>query len=154
LQAPTEGVPTLSLAPEPLPPSVMLQRPNRDYLLTLELQAESGCRAGDTLFVGRAFDFFIPSAFTPNGDGVHDTWNFFPLENYTPFYRVEATVFNRAGVVVFQSRDYGNAPPAVFDGRRGGKLLPIGTYYYVVKLVPRQPDGAEEVFTGSVTILR
>jgi gliding motility-associated-like protein len=132
---------------------VMLERPERPYYLILELENTETCRTRDSILIGASFEFFIPNAFTPNGDGIHDVWRFYPLEQYALFYTVEATVFNRAGVVVFNRKDYSNDPSVAFDGRKGGKDLPVGTYYYVVKLIHRQTQ-AEDVYTGSVTIIR
>ncbi|MDR0714911.1 MAG: gliding motility-associated C-terminal domain-containing protein [Bacteroidales bacterium] len=145
----TDGLPS---HPDPLT-TVMLQRPERPYFLILELENTNTCRTRDSVYIGTSFEFFIPNAFTPNGDGIHDLWKFYPLEQYVLFYTVEATVFSRAGIVVYSRKDYSNDPSVAFDGRNGGKNLPVGTYYYVVKLIHRQ-TGSENVYTGSVTIIR
>ncbi|MFX6019440.1 gliding motility-associated C-terminal domain-containing protein, partial [Acinetobacter baumannii] len=66
-------------------------------------------------------------AFSPNGDGINDTWQIQYLHARNPQCVVQ--VFNRAGQMVFQSNGY--AKP--WDGRYQGNLLPFGTYYYIIK---------------------
>jgi gliding motility-associated-like protein len=142
--------------PQPLALLVPPQSPDRQYLVKLTLTApqdengNAGCSVSDSVYVRTAFEFFIPNAFTPNGDGTHDEWKFYPLDDYRRFYTVSVVVFNRSGIIVYESKEYGND----FDGRSGGKDLPVGTYYYVVKLIDKKQQSPDEVFTGSVTIIR
>jgi gliding motility-associated-like protein len=138
--------------PEPQPFSALLARPTdrNYYLLKLTITGEEGCAVSDSLYVATSFEFFIPNAFTPNGDGNHDEWKFFPLEHYTPFYTISVLIFNRAGILVYESKEYHNT----FDGRSAGKDLPMGAYYYVVKLIDKNHIEADQSFTGSVTIIR
>ena len=67
----------------------------------------------------------VPNAFTPNGDGVNDTWNIKYLDTY-PGNTVD--VFNRYGQKVYNSTGY--ATP--WDGTYKGSYLPTGTYYYII----------------------
>ncbi len=83
-----------------------------------------------------------PNAFSPNGDGVHDRWEI-PLIYIYPDCVI--TIFNRLGQAIFHSVGY--ATP--WDGKYKGKDLPVGTYYYVLKLSPVLPPQG-----GSITILR
>ncbi|MFS4416626.1 gliding motility-associated C-terminal domain-containing protein [Maribacter sp. 2307ULW6-5] len=68
-------------------------------------------------------------AFTPNGDGVNDTWVIPGLDNY-PNARVQ--VYNRWGHEVFAAIDYRND----WNGNQNGnaKALPSGSYLYVIDL--------------------
>jgi gliding motility-associated-like protein len=86
----------------------------------------------------------IPSAFTPNGDSENDVWEIPGLETYR---QANLKLFNRWGQLVYEmSGTYSQD----FDGRRGGTDLPVGTYYYVIKLnVP-----GREPLKGDLTILR
>ncbi|HEX9958838.1 MAG TPA: gliding motility-associated C-terminal domain-containing protein, partial [Fibrella sp.] len=84
---------------------------------------------------------FIPEGFSPNGDGINDTFVISGTEGLT----VSLEVFNRWGHLVYSNTDYRND----WDGRpnigvQAGTMsngLPDGTYYYVVKL----SDGREYV---------
>ncbi len=83
-----------------------------------------------------------PNAFSPNGDGINDTWQIQYLHARNPQCVVQ--VFNRAGQMVFQSNGY--AKP--WDGRYQGNLLPFGTYYYIIK-----QNSFSQPISGSITIL-
>jgi gliding motility-associated-like protein len=84
-----------------------------------------------------------PNLFTPNGDGVHDTW-LIPQLAYYPECILE--VFSRSGKKLWRS-DPGYTKP--WDGKYEGKSLPVDTYYYVIKLNNELPNVA-----GSITIVR
>lgn len=78
----------------------------------------------------------IPNVFTPNGDGINDTWT---IDGITGT-RNTVRVFNRWGQVVFEANDYRNT------WRAAG--LPDGTYFYEV-LSTMHPGP----LTGVLTIL-
>lgn len=69
----------------------------------------------------------IPRFFSPNGDGVGDTWTW---SNDPRLANASVEVRNRAGEVVYQSNAYNNA----WDGTSGGKALQDGDYFYVARL--------------------
>jgi gliding motility-associated-like protein len=84
----------------------------------------------------------IPNAFSPNGDGVNDRWEI-PGLAATPGCQVQ--VFNRWGQSVFESTGYGQP----WDGTWHGQLMPVGTYYYVIRA--KQKD---KPYAGWVALLR
>ncbi|MFD2872222.1 gliding motility-associated C-terminal domain-containing protein [Mucilaginibacter ximonensis] len=84
----------------------------------------------------------IPNTFTPNNDGVNDTW---VIKNITSYPENTVTVFNRYGQQVFFSKGY-SLP---WDGRYLNKNIPDGVYFYVIKTGIK---GGE--FSGSITIVR
>lgn len=84
----------------------------------------------------------IPNGFTPNNDGINDTWNIQYLDTYP---NCSVDIFNRYGTKVYASIGY----PAPWNGRYKGANLPAGTYYYIINLHNGSP-----VLSGSVTILR
>lgn len=105
----------------------------------------NGCWAYDTVTVTEKICFSnvdIPNAFSPNGDGINDTWKIKYLNIYP---NATVNVFNRYGQSIFHSIGYIKE----WDGRYNGKDLPIGTYYYVIKLNPQSV-----AISGSVTILK
>jgi len=113
-----------------------------DETYTLTAIGEGQCIASDDLKVKILKPVLVPNAFSPNGDGVHDTWNITNLSDY-PGCTVE--VFNRYGQRVFYSAGYGTP----WNGTVSGKPLPMATYYYVIHLkngfAPR---------SGSITIVK
>ncbi|NCC87637.1 MAG: T9SS type B sorting domain-containing protein [Clostridia bacterium] len=82
----------------------------------------------------------IPNAFSPNGDGVNDTWI---IDNLDLFDDVHVQLFNRWGQKLAQSRDF----DFEWDGIYNGKPLPTGTYLYVINIFVREP------YVGTVTIV-
>ncbi|SEM23504.1 gliding motility-associated C-terminal domain-containing protein, partial [Maribacter orientalis] len=72
----------------------------------------------------------VAQTFTPNGDGINDTWIIYNIENY-PNSLVQ--VYNSWGKEVFATRNYQNN----WDGRYkdlGAKLPDAGSYYYRIDL--------------------
>ncbi len=83
----------------------------------------------------------IPNTFTPNGDGVNDTWI---IEYINEYPRAVVRVYNRWGQKLYDS--FNNDEP--WDGTYNGKKCPAGAYTYVIDL-----NNNIEPFTGVVTIV-
>lgn len=108
----------------------------------LKVTSTDNCVAMDTLQI-TVNDYLvnIPNAFSPNGDGVNDTWQI-PL--FSSYIYSKVQVFNRNGQLVFSSVGYDRP----WNGTQNGKPLPVGTYYYVI-----EPGMGRPLRTGSITIL-
>lgn len=119
---------------------VMMATQDRTYRLTAT--GEGNCTASDELTVKILRPVKIPNAFSPNGDGVNDTWF---IENLADYTGCTVEVFNRYGQRVFYAGGYNNP----WNGTMNGKPLPVATYYYVIHL----KNGFQPI-TGPVTILR
>ena len=113
-----------------------------DITYTLSVTGIGGCTAKDQVFVKVLKFPVIPNTFTPNGDGINDSWVIQNLETY-PDARVQ--VFNRYGQLVFESKGY----PQPWSGVMNGRTVPFGTYYYVI-----EPGNGRKPITGYVTILK
>ncbi len=111
--------------------------------ITYYLQAVSSCGISvDSVFVKQYKGLYVPNSFTPNGDGLNDTWNIPFLYAYPGF---ELVVFNRYGQLVYTRRN--NFIP--WDGKlRGQPLLPA-VYVYQIKL-----GTAPFFLKGTVQIIR
>jgi gliding motility-associated-like protein len=86
----------------------------------------------------------IPTAFTPNFDGVNDTWEIPGLKEKYPNNRV--LVYNRWGNLIFESEGY-DTP---WDGTYNGEPLPVGSYFFIIDF----NDGVKEQERGTVTIVK
>jgi len=141
---------------QPVPPEdVDLDSNDAPYTLTLTLTGENGCAISKSVYVDLAIDLGIPNAFTPDGDGNHDRWEFRNIDKYRSFYDIQVSVSTRTGVPIFDRKGYNNSVGVAWDGRRNGNDLPIGTYYYVVKLVPISSSKSKtQIITGTVAIVR
>jgi gliding motility-associated-like protein len=109
---------------------------------TLTVTTSGGCSGVAQVVISVLKTPVIPNAFTPNGDGVNDTWEIKYLDIY-PDATVD--VFNRYGAKVYTSIGY--AVP--WDGKNNGKQLPFGVYYYVI-----HPKSGRSAMAGSVTIVK
>jgi len=86
----------------------------------------------------------IPSAFSPNGDGVNDRFSVFAapdIEGYA------IKIFNRFGQIVFSSVH----PDAGWDGTYKSLKCDVGTYYYIVN---SKCNNVDNDYKGSITLLR
>jgi gliding motility-associated-like protein len=108
----------------------------------LHVLSEAGCPNVDSITVTVIKRLMIPTAFSPNGDGVNDTWEMEGIQDY-PQLSIE--VYNRWGQVVFSTHGY----PTPWDGKRNGSDLPIGAYYYII-----DPKNGRAKMSGPLTILR
>ena len=92
---------------------------------------------------------FIPTVFTPNGDGVNDTWQIFNIENYEPYINIQ--VYNRLGQLVYKRTEEYNTN--LWDGTNmgNGKDLQIGVYNFIIRV---NTGESEKSYTGCVTIIR
>ncbi len=84
----------------------------------------------------------VPNTFTPNGDGVNDTWGVPDLQF---FQGGRVQVFERSGKRVFYTED----AAVRWDGTFNGEELPVGTYYWILE--SRETD---EVRRGILNLLR
>jgi gliding motility-associated-like protein len=89
-------------------------------------------------------DLFVPSAFSPNGDGVNDT--FFVYGSCISFMQLE--VYSRWGEQVFIS----TAPSNGWDGTWRGKDCEAATFTYVLR--GQMDDGTAIEMQGNLTLTR
>ncbi|RYE16852.1 MAG: gliding motility-associated C-terminal domain-containing protein, partial [Sphingobacteriales bacterium] len=136
---------TWSPSPD-IPNSSILQptvAPIADATYRLNVISKNGCGSStDEVNVNFYKGIFIPNAFTPNNDGLNDSWNVPALDAYPGF---QLKVFDRYGQKVFENNNK-NKP---WDGRHKGQPLTMGVYIYVVKLNEQLP-----VLKGTVLIIR
>lgn len=104
----------------------------------------SGCFAEDKTVVTPVSNIYIPSAFTPNGDGKNDRWEIPGLALY-PDARV--TIFNRWGQKIFEAKDYINHP---WNGLYKNIMQPHDAYVYVIQL----NDEKKQLFKGTVILIQ
>ena len=119
-----------------------ITKPLENITYQLTLTGQGNCSVSDTIFVQVLPTPIIPNAFSPNGDGINDTWIIKALDNYP---ECDVQVFDRNGQTVFKSVGY-SIP---WDGTFNGTPLPVGTYYYIVN-----PKHGRSLMSGSVTIIR
>ncbi|MHB1921759.1 MAG: lectin-like domain-containing protein [Chitinophagaceae bacterium] len=125
-------------------PVATLQQ-NMTYLL--KVSSQQGCSGYDTLTlkVYKGPAFYIPTAFSPNGDGMNDLFRPIPIGmKELSFFRV----FNRWGQQVFYTQTFNQG----WNGRFQGKNQPIGTYVW--EILGTDDTGKRVFRTGVVTLIR
>lgn len=118
--------------------------PTETSTYTVTVTGQNGCTASDEVVItvndenGDPIDngelnLSIRNAFSPNGDGVNDTWHIQGAENYPD---ILIKIFSRNGQEIFQSNGTQD-----WDGAFKGKELPIGAYYYMVSAEGKEVSG-------------
>jgi gliding motility-associated-like protein len=99
------------------------------------------------------FEFFIPNAFSPNGDNIND---YFEIIGIGEYEGNSIEIINRWGNKVYEAKNYGiSTTPRFWDGksntgfRLGDEELPSGTYFYILNL-----GNGEKRIAGSVYLDR
>jgi len=87
-----------------------------------------GCKAFDDIFIKvyEGPNYYVPNAFTPNGDGLNDIFRPIPVGMKSTDYFM---VFDRYGEPLFQTREWLKG----WDGRFKGKDAPPGTYVWIIR---------------------
>lgn len=117
--------------------------PPHDIEYTLSVISAFGCTNSDTALVKVVAGIFVPTAFSPNGDGKNDVWEIPFLD---PSYQGEVSVFNRWGQLVYHTKD----ALVSWDGKLKGESQPSGTYVYMVNF----RKGNYQNLRGTITLIR
>lgn len=129
--------------PDPAFPGRLCYPQTGLYALQVSVTDPNGCKgsAETTLSVEERLSR-TPNAFTPDGDGINDSFR--PLIECQPdnfLFRV----YNRWGQLVYESREYLDA----WNGDSGEQPAPSDVYIWVL-----ETDALLEAKRGSVTLLR
>ena len=90
-----------------------------------------------------SMSLYIPNTFTPNGDGINDTFGI-SGEAIKEFNMI---IYNRWGDQVFSS----NNTNTRWDGTFQGKKVSSGTYVY--KVIATDPTGTRQTQEGNVNVI-
>jgi gliding motility-associated-like protein len=129
-------------------------RPQENVAVTATATDSSGCSQTRTTRITVSKDelFYVPNAFSPNGDGVNDVFRVYPgpaVERILSF-----AVFDRWGGRVFLREDF-DAEDTLggWDGLLAGRQNPaIGVYVYLVEV--RLFSGKVVSGSGEVLVMR
>lgn len=116
------------------------------YVRFIGSNADGSCEAfGDdyTVSIG-ASELLVPNAFSPGDDGINDEWKV----SYRSIVEFECHIFDRNGHQIHSF----NSPDQGWDGKRNGKFVAPGVYFYVIKAVGA--DGKKYNRSGDINIIR
>jgi gliding motility-associated-like protein len=91
----------------------------------------------------------IPKFFTPNGDGINDTWNI-KWNNVSNYRIIEVNIYNRYGKILKKLTSFDNG----WDGTYNGKLMPPNDYWVAIKLVPMNETKRIIIETSNFSLIR
>ncbi|MCB9191871.1 MAG: gliding motility-associated C-terminal domain-containing protein [Flavobacteriales bacterium] len=123
------------------------------FLVMLIAQNEPNYGCADTTFrymeVDPLFTFYVPNAFTPDGDGLNDTWG--PMGQSFEYESYNAKVFDRWGKLIWQTDN----PYKYWDGNfmGSGEEVKQGMYVYTFEL-KKFNTFEPKIITGTVTLYR
>ena len=98
--------------------------------------------------LNEAQNFYVPNAFTPNGDGLNETIS--PSLGFGDIQGYHFVIYTRWGQKVFETDDLN----ASWDGKLNGKLMDSGVYLWLCQIeTPCLPDPLQYKH-GSLTLMR
>jgi len=107
------------------------------------------CHVTDTFALGvkRCNRFYVPNAFTPDGDGINDLFG--PVGQFTGVEVFEFYIYDRFGRAIF----YSNDPEYQWDGRMpNGDPAPDAVFTYKMRI--KEAYSEEYLLVGTVTLIR
>lgn len=126
---------------------------NGTYTVVLIVKDQFGC--ADTVksylkisTVKNDVNELIPNAISPNGDGKNDIWNLTFIETYYPNAEIE--IYNRWGQRLFHSTGY----KISWDGTFEGAPLPVATYYYIINLNDPKRNEEDNIYKGTILLMK
>ncbi|MGD0709693.1 MAG: gliding motility-associated C-terminal domain-containing protein [Bacteroidales bacterium] len=133
------------------------------YVITEIVTDSNGCKDTivDTVKVVDIFTFYIPNAFTPNNDGVNDTWcpkgTNVDTNNYVEY------IYDRWGNLIFQTNEWdiinkdpdtGHAKPWNGTVNNKGTINDVVMDVYVYKIELREfNNGPKHSYVGRITLV-
>jgi gliding motility-associated-like protein len=120
---------------------------NADTYFRVVVTDAIGCTDDDTVFI-KVYEgpmYYVPNAFTPNGDGTNDIFRPIPVGiQSTEYFRV----FNRYGELMYQTNKWMEG----WDGTVKGKKAASGTYAWMIKGVDK--NGRVVEMKGTVILIQ
>jgi gliding motility-associated-like protein len=116
------------------------------YDVTLIATSTNGCVDSVQKAVGLYNNTknFVPTTFTPNGDGKNDV---FRVRGERVIVE-DMRIFSQWGTLLWQGKESN----AQWDGMSGGAVVPNGSYFYRIRITDQ--SGAEQELTGTVTVIK
>ena len=124
-------------------------QPNSTQNYTVVVTDANGCRdtSSVNVVVSQVPLLFMPTAFSPNGDGLNDFFTFDILGAKS----VDVQIWNRWGEEVYSIANVKNGTPT-WDGTYKGQPAQIDTYTY--QLVVTYSNGVIKTIAGTITLTK
>lgn len=140
-----------SLTLEPHTSSPVHTYPNivsTSYFVTLIVHNAEGCYDTVTheVFIGPEFSFFIPNAFTPNGDKINDSF----FGSGQGIIKYDMWIFDRWGNMIFHGKDLNDS----WNGKANGGSNEAQIDVYIWKVTLTDVFNKEHNYIGTVTLVK
>jgi gliding motility-associated-like protein len=126
--------------------------PRISTIYTVTVVTGNGCSVSDTItvFVSNELSKFIPTGFTPNGDGLNDRFEF----DILGATNLDIIIYNRWGQQVYANPAQGNGITGSngWDGKVDGETVPADTYVW--QMTVTYFDGTTSRQHGTINIVR
>ena len=131
------------------PNPVLTSRQLSPSILEVVLTDENGCQLSKTIDVKYNRAPFIPSAFSPNNDGINDEFRIYFPNHLNPSKIKNFSVYGRWGDLVYQVKDFD-----YLDSKNWwtGSDLNLGVYTYQISV--EFPNGEVINYSGDVSLFR
>ncbi|MBN4052355.1 PKD domain-containing protein, partial [Sphingobacteriaceae bacterium AH-315-L07] len=129
-------------------PGIHIYSDSGNYQVTLIVENQYGCKDTVTkiIRIKPELTFFVPNAFTPNGNGLNEYFNpkGFGINDFKIF------IYNRWGEMIFKTED----PNTLWNGRRynKGPMSPDGVYVWLISYTDLEGRTIRQF--GHVTLLK
>jgi gliding motility-associated-like protein len=122
-----------------------ISTPDKAISYVLSVTDSNGCMSTDTINITVDFfsNIYIPSAFSPNGDGINDVFYVRGLN----ISDIQLMIFDRWGNLVFETTDQSIG----WNGYYRGTLFVPEVFMYV--LTGKDPEGKKINFKGNITLV-
>jgi gliding motility-associated-like protein len=120
-----------------------------DFIVTLTVNNDFGCMdsVSNIITIIQDLSIYIPSAFTPNGDGLNDMFLVKGIGIEEEGFQM--AIYNRWGEQIFVSNNIDKG----WDGlEKNNEQASLGVYVYKVDIISH--TGASLTYTGHVTVVR
>lgn len=109
---------------------------NGEHVIRLIIESEEGCldTTENMATVSGEYEFYIPNTYSPNNDGINESFNVVPNHN---IQSIELSLYDRFGVMVVESKDKNNLI---------NKDLFPGVYLMNIDIIAI--DGTKHVYSG------
>ena len=120
------------------------------YNVTLHAKNESGCVATSSQVIGvnDNFNLLAPTSFSPNNDGLNDTWLPATLKHFQ--YEFTLEIMDKNNNVVYNTSDAYEP----WDGRVNGKLAERGDFFFWRAFVNHKGEDLVNEYGGRITITK
>lgn len=120
------------------------------YTVQLEVTNAAGCSdlVTETVIIDQDFSFYVPNAFSPNGDGTNDS--FFTKGVGIDTTKFDLWIYDRWGNLIFFTDDFFKE----WDGKVSGHSENVQEDVYVWKVKLRDFKGAKHNYVGHVTVVK